>query len=164
LYYLTDCNDKLVKEWMTTVEKTSKLDLDPSWLARLQCHFRAARVTDEEMCGAIRMVREKYGYTVDPHTACAVAAAESLGYALSASRERPVAILSTASPCKFQESVTVALGEDGWKNYAANEFPESGKAVMMRDEIEPTFYVHGADWETLARNIVAELGQIDESN
>jgi threonine synthase len=110
------------------------------------------------------MMQETYGYTMDPHTAVAVAAAESLGYALSASMETPVAVLSTASPCKFEESVTVALGEGAWKAYFENGFPESGKAIMTREEIEPTIYAEGADWESLARGIVAELGQIDDSN
>jgi threonine synthase len=77
--------------------------------------------------------------------------------------EVPVAILSTASPCKFEESVTVALGEEAWKAYFESGFPASGKAIMTREECEPTFYAQGADWESLARGIVAELGQIDES-
>lgn len=163
LYYLTDGDDSRVKEWMTSMEKTTKLDLDPSWLARLQREFRAARITDEVMCETTRMMQENYGYTIDPHTAVAVAAAESLGYSLSSSMKVPVAVLSTASPCKFEESVTVALGVEEWKAYFESGFPESGKAIMTREEIEPTIYAQGTDWESLARGIVAELGQIDES-
>ena len=164
LYYLTDCNGALVNEWMTTVDKASKLDLDASWLARLQREFCAARVTDEFMCETIRNVGQNYGYTVDPHTAVAIAAAESLGYDLSKpQQDTPVAILSTASPCKFQESVTVALGQEGWKEYAAKDFPESAKAVMDKEEIEPILYRHGEDWEAMARDIVNNLGQIESS-
>lgn len=150
---------------METVDKTSKLDLDASWLARLQEEFSAARVTDDEMCETTRKVKDAYGYTVDPHTAVALAAAEMLGFDLSsnAQRDSPVAILSTASPCKFQESVTVAVGEDGWKDYVANEFPESANAVLKKEEVEPPRYRAGEDWEKLARAILDELDQIESS-
>ena len=157
---------------MTTVDRTSKLDLDATWLALLQNEFRAARVTDELMCETTRRMQQEYGYTVDPHTAIAIAAAESLGYSLSSPQETPVAILSTASPCKFEESVTVALGQEGWNSYADKEFPERAKAVMSKTEIPPCIYKfrEGStleqlqlEWEAMAVDIVEEMGKIDES-
>jgi len=148
---------------MESVDTTCKLDLDATCLSRLQQDFLAARITDELMCETARHVYNTFNYTVDPHTAVAIAAAESLGYSLSEERETPVAVLSTASPCKFQKSVTVALGNEGWKEYVKNGFPESAKAVLERNEKEPVVYRDGQDWELLAREIVAELGDIETS-
>lgn len=146
---------------MESVDTTSQLDLDETWLSRLQEEFAAARVTDDCMCETLKCVQQSFGYTVDPHTAVAIAAAESLGYSLSQPQETPVAILSTASPVKFEESVTVALGKDGWTEYFENEFPESAKALFEKPETEPVVYRIGQDWEALTRNIVDELGQIE---
>jgi threonine synthase len=87
---------------------------------------------------------------------------EKLGYSLSEVQQTtPVAILSTASPCKFEESVTVALGKDGWNRYYQEEFPERARDVMSRKEVEPILYTKDQDWETLARNIIKELGQVE---
>jgi threonine synthase len=130
---LTDCNDTLVKEWMSSVETTSKLDLDSTWLTPMQQDFDAARITDDEMCETTRALVGKYSYTIDPHTAVlAFGALEKLGYSLSEEQQTtPVAsILSTASPFKFEESVTVALGKDGWNRYYQEEFPERTRDVI----------------------------------
>ena len=50
LYYITDQNVDLVRDWMRQMEQTHKLDLSVVWLERLQKEFQSARVTDEEMC------------------------------------------------------------------------------------------------------------------
>jgi hypothetical protein len=123
LYYLTDCNDTLlVKEWMSSVETTSKLDLDSTWLTRMQHDLQ---------------------------------------------QTTPVAILSTASPRKFEESVAVALGKDsrgisrtlgkdGWNRYSQEEFPERARDVMSRREVEPiVLYRLGKRWHaTLSKSLV----------
>ena len=73
--------------------------------------YRAARVDDGAMLAALRAFRDAHGYVCDPHTAVAVAAADELGYAPyggPAAEPRPVAILATAHPCKFQAAVTEA--------------------------------------------------------
>lgn len=62
------------------------------------------------MCQTLLEVRDEYGYVADPHTAVALAAAKKLGYFGNGGL---CAILATASPCKFEESVTAALGVDG---------------------------------------------------
>lgn len=162
LYYLTDCSDELVKEWMETIDETSKLDLDATWLSRFQNEFSAARVTDNEMCDTARMIKDEYDYVVDPHTTVAVAAAMKLGYSLSEPQDddSPVAILSTASPCKFEESMTVALGKDGWNEYVETKFPASALEVLEKTEVEPVLYRKGQDWEALARDIINELGEL----
>eukprot|EP00979_Chaetoceros_neogracilis_P013719 scaffold4037_cov265-Chaetoceros_neogracile.AAC.1 len=163
LFYLTDGNQDLVRDWMTTMDKTQKLDLKGEWLSKIQREFSSARITDDEMCKAVQSVRENFNYFIDPNTAVAVAAAEKLGYNLNAQDIPPFAILSTASPCKFEESVTVALGEEGWATYKKNEFPSRAAAIEAKDECDPTLYKWPKglsmeevqkEWEQAARDII----------
>lgn len=111
LFYLTQSNDKLVKEWMSTMDLENKIDLDQSWLHKLQAEFQSARITDEDVCSEIKGAKEDHNYYIDPHTAVAFAAARKLGYRGSQYQRSPqvqvAAIFATASPCKFEgETVT----------------------------------------------------------
>jgi threonine synthase len=190
LFYLTHGNHELVKEWMTCVDETAQLDLNSEWLCRLQQDFDSARITDERMCEVLKAVAEHYDYVPCPHTSVAFAAAEELGYfssdnnkakskknAVTSNNQQrrhhdvaAVALLATASPCKFEEAVTIALGKDGWNRYYERDFPERAKAIMTKAEVPPTIYyryrnkgetleVVQKEWEELARAIVAELQQ-----
>ena len=76
----------------------------------------------------------------------------------------PVIVLATASPCKFEESVTAAVGRTEWERYATNDFPVSGKTILQRPEVAPEMYKAEEDlvtshvlWEKKARHIVEEL-------
>eukprot|EP00579_Thalassiosira_antarctica_P006959 CAMPEP_0201880008 /NCGR_PEP_ID=MMETSP0902-20130614/10741_1 /ASSEMBLY_ACC=CAM_ASM_000551 /TAXON_ID=420261 /ORGANISM="Thalassiosira antarctica, Strain CCMP982" /LENGTH=507 /DNA_ID=CAMNT_0048407969 /DNA_START=66 /DNA_END=1589 /DNA_ORIENTATION=+ len=144
-FYITGGNHVLVKEWMLIMEQTQQLTLDTKWLARLKKDFRSARVTDDEMCSALRQAHATLSYVADPHTAVAMAAAEKLGYVFTtetSSEEEmmPMAILATASPCKFQEAVTVALGEVGWKRWEEDSFPPRAQRTLQKEENEPYHY------------------------
>jgi threonine synthase len=167
LYYLSDQNHNIVKSWMKAMEETTKLDLGETWLERLQNDFSSAKVTDDEMCKCIAKTREEYNYFIDPHTAVGLKAAEKLGYHLKGGRNchNPFAIMCTASPCKFQESVTIAIGEEGWKEYQENKFPERAKYITEKAEINPIEYllpdgmtleeVHPL-WENQARDLMVK--------
>ena len=178
LYYLTDGNHGLVRDWMTMVDKTSKLDLDASWLDRLQQDFQSARVDDDLMCETMRRIQQRLGYLADPHTAVALSAAEQLGYSPfvvdggggkeEEEKKNPTtAVLATASPCKFQHSVTTAIGTEGWREYVESGlFPTEAREILERDETVPIRYEFEegktleevqVGWEEKARQIVAEL-------
>ena len=144
-FYITGGNHDLVKEWMLIMEQTQQLTLDTKWLARLKKDFRSARVTDDEMCTALRQAHATLSYVADPHTAIAMAAAEKLGYVFTTETSpeeemMPMAILATASPCKFQEVVTVALGEVGWKRWEEDSFPPRAQNTLQKEETEPYHY------------------------
>jgi threonine synthase len=173
---------------MTTVDLTSRNDLPMDWLELLQKEFRSERISDEEMCATLRQVRDEYQYTMDPHTAVAFCAAQKMGYlqqhtdsptnkpsigctandnVVKATTRRPVILLSTASPCKFQEAVTAAIGESGWNEYFDKEFPARAKALMELKEREPYLYKAKPggsleesqdDWEKQASSIIASFG------
>mmetsp|Transcript_2637 Transcript_2637/g.4909 ORF Transcript_2637/g.4909 Transcript_2637/m.4909 type:complete len:533 (-) Transcript_2637:61-1659(-) len=168
LFYLSDGNHAQVRAWMDVMEKTQKLNLQGEWLKKLQTDFSSARITDEEMCKTMRNVYDEYSYLVDPHTAVAIAAAEKNGYHLNQIKSGlPLfAILSTASPCKFEESVTIALGKEFWEQYLKDQFPARAKAILSKIECEPTIYEHDKGvgleeiqkvWEENSRNLIKKL-------
>jgi threonine synthase len=146
------------------------MDLPNDVHERLQVEFKSAVVTDDELCETIREVLDSYDYWTDPHTGVAFGAARKLGYidwdVCEKKVSAPVALLATASPCKFQESVTVALGKDKWKEYMDNDFPELAKEILTREEDPPVLYEakpgksleeNQVEWETKARGLIAGL-------
>lgn len=134
----------MILEWMTVMERTQQLTLETDWHERLKLDFCSARVTDDEMINALRRVHEKLNYVADPHTAVAMAAAMKVGHAftevLSAEEMMPVVILATASPCKFQEQMTMALGHDGWISWKERNFPTRAHKTLQTKEIEPHYF------------------------
>ena len=173
LYYLSGCDHSAVKAWMTTVDLTSKNDLSPEWLSLIQAEFCSERITDEEMCATIRQVLSEHQYMIDPHTAVAFAAAKKLGYYDTATdlsiKTNPVILLSTASPCKFEESVTIAVGSQNWEGYREADFPSRGTSILDLDEVEPILYTakYGLpleeiqkEWESQSAGIIAALGKV----
>jgi threonine synthase len=165
LFYVTEQNDHLVREWMTQVETTQKLDLSTEWLEQLQQVFDSARISDEDMCTIARQVWSEHKYLMDPHTAVAMGAAETLGY-----HGKIAAVFATASPCKFEESVTMAVGKDTWNMFErSDQFPASARTMLLQKERPPTIYQNDRSlslrenqrkWEEQARQIVATLENI----
>jgi threonine synthase len=63
--------------------------------------FSASRCSDAQIPGIIKNVYQKYGYVVDPHTACAFS---------DLSKDRPSLVLATASPAKFPDTIFASIG------------------------------------------------------
>jgi threonine synthase len=141
-YYATGCNCALILEWMTVMGRTQQLTLETEWHERLKLDFCSARVTDDDMISALRRVHKRLNYIADPHTAVAMAAAMKVGRGFTEVAEEmmPVVILATASPCKFQEQMTVALGEDGWISWKEHNFPTKANETRLTKEIEPHYF------------------------
>ncbi|MEO5676991.1 MAG: threonine synthase [Usitatibacter sp.] len=68
--------------------------------------FASGRSTHEDRIKTIRMVKEKYGRVIDPHTADGV----KIGLRIRDART-PMICLETALPVKFDETIVEALGE-----------------------------------------------------
>ncbi|GKY97247.1 hypothetical protein MPSEU_000683100 [Mayamaea pseudoterrestris] len=169
LFYLTDQNHKLVKEWMSHVESEGGLTLPAEWLEKLQESFVSARVTDDEMCETIRRVRTESSYWIDPHTAVAFCAARQLRYDESKTSNRLTAILATASPCKFREALQVAVGTAGWDDYFESDFPSAALQVYQLEEQPLTIYKakdgasleeNHVEWERIARDTLKDLAEL----
>ena len=84
----------------------------------------------------------------------------------ASSKKVPFAIMSTASPCKFEESVTTAIGKELWNSYVGSEFTEKARDINSKDEVEPTVYTWPNDkvslkevqklWESKARKLIVD--------
>ena len=62
--------------------------------------FTSSRTSDEEIASIIKEVYEKYGYVLDPHTACG----------FSETIDGPSIILATAHPAKFPDTIEKSIG------------------------------------------------------
>ncbi len=108
LYHLTG-DPARVAAWMKELNETGGYDAGENMLARLANYFWAGWVDDAKTLETIKAVYEEYGYVLDTHTAVAWAVAEA--YRSKTRSDRPMVIVSTASPYKFSSSVLEALGE-----------------------------------------------------
>jgi threonine synthase len=73
----------------------------------LKRDFDAAAASETDVADAIRRTKAECGYLIDPHTACALVAAER---ALDDSAV-PQVVLSTAHPAKFPDAMQAITGE-----------------------------------------------------
>lgn len=150
LYYVLNEDAAALKQWMTTLEKEGGSDVPPSHLPRLQALIRSARVDDDVTLSTIRDTFTKHNYLMDPHTAVSYAANEALIQAENNAEERklPVCILSTAHPCKFEEVIRKALGDDFWEAemVQGTRMPARAAELYGRTEYIRTTFKQGEDW------------------
>lgn len=110
LLYLLSGDASLVSDLMRQLNQEGSYTVPSQLLEKIQSLFWAAYCDDaraEEIMG--RVYRE-FGYLCDPHTASGWAAAED--YVNETSDNRPMVVLSTASPYKFPAAVLKAIGGD----------------------------------------------------
>ena len=110
LLYLLSGDASLVSDLMQQLNQEGSYTVPAQLLEKIQSLFWAAYCDDaraEEIMG--RVYRE-FGYLCDPHTASGWAAAED--YVNSTGDNRPMVVLSTASPYKFPAAVLKAIGGD----------------------------------------------------
>ena len=110
LLYLLSGDASLVSDLMRQLNQEGSYTVPAQLLEKIQSLFWAAYCDDaraEEIMG--RVYRE-FGYLCDPHTASGWAAAED--YVNSTGDNRPMVVLSTASPYKFPAAVLKAIGGD----------------------------------------------------
>lgn len=158
LYFLTNRNTTLIAEWYQQLSEHRGFDLPSEWWNVLRQRFASARVTDKEMCATLQRVYETTddSYLIDPHTAVALAAlAQQTDDRKHGHSERPVAVMSTASACKFEEAVTQAVGKNAWQSYLNGPaFSDAARAIMKGPERPPLRY-HRSPSESLADAQVA---------
>jgi threonine synthase len=70
----------------------------------LKSDFAAVSASETDVAECIRQTETHYGYLLDPHTACALVAAERKA-------EGETVVLSTAHPAKFPDAIEAITGE-----------------------------------------------------
>ena len=108
LYLLSGCDCNLVADLMKQLNTEGFYTVPENLQEAISREFWAGCCTDEEAGKAIGKVWKEHHYLCDPHTACGWAAAED--YVAATGDNRPMVVLSTASPYKFPAAVLSAIG------------------------------------------------------
>jgi len=103
LFDLYDGDAAQINQMMTDFAQ-GDIGLSDNALSRAQKLFTSARVSDEETCDEIRMMWERTGQLLDPHTAIGTRAARLC----TREGEGPMVTLATAHPAKFPAAVARA--------------------------------------------------------
>ena len=98
LHYLLDGDPAKVRDTMARMQAGL-----PVSLPRTDADFRATRMDDATISGAIAQMSKDWHYVMDPHTACAFT---------DMAADRVSVVLSTASPAKFPDVVKTATGAE----------------------------------------------------
>ena len=100
--------DKVAWLWKQVDEEGGfDLSTDKAWeKVEEDSGFASGRSTHEDRVATIRLVKQKYGVVIDPHTADGVKIALRLREA-----RFPMICLETAQPAKFDETIVEAIGE-----------------------------------------------------
>ncbi len=94
----------LIRSLMAGLARNRRFALGPLWDV-LKADFAASAATETDVANCIRDTEKRYGYLLDPHTACGVVAADRMR-ALG-----DIVVLSTAHPAKFPDALETITGE-----------------------------------------------------
>ena len=106
--YLFEASNRdaaFIRNSMASLGQSGRFEIGPA-AAPLQREFAAASASEAEVAGAIKRTIAASGYTLDPHTACAVVAAEKCAKANAGA----MVILATAHPAKFPDVMEAITG------------------------------------------------------
>ncbi len=109
LLFLLSGDAELVAKLMKELNEQGSYTVPQSLLEKIQAEFCGDYCDDEGAHAVIGKVWLNHGYVCDPHTASGWAAAEN--YVNQTGDNRPMVVLSTASPYKFPEAVLKSIGQ-----------------------------------------------------
>lgn len=92
---------------MREFKQSGKFSVSSELIEKARQEFAAFRTSDEETLSTIKSVHTETGYTLDPHTAVGVKAAQDV----MKNAKGPVVVLGTAHPAKFPDAVEKATGQ-----------------------------------------------------
>ncbi|MEK4062601.1 MULTISPECIES: threonine synthase [Paenibacillus] len=102
LYYLLDEDTVKLSAYMSQLQTDGKITVDGELFNQVQADFAALGVKNQQCLDTIGKYEQEYGYLLDPHTACGIAAYE----AFSGSGETAITF-ATAHPAKFDEAIAL---------------------------------------------------------
>ena len=125
LLYLLSGDTNLVADLMKQLNTEGAYTVPAQMLQKIQSEFWAAYCDDARADEIMGRVYKEKGYLCDPHTASGWAAAED--YIAETGDNRPMVVLSTASPYKFPVAVLNAIGGDT----SGTEFEQMDRLSVM---------------------------------
>ncbi len=115
LYLLSGRDGEAVKNWMGQLDSEKIYEVSDAVKEGMKC-FYGGYCSEEETEAAVGAMYRDHNYLMDTHTAVAYKVYQD--YVAATGDETPTLIASTASPYKFAESVSRAIGlpeaEDGF--------------------------------------------------
>ncbi|MCL4441205.1 MAG: threonine synthase [Firmicutes bacterium] len=120
LFEITGHDGGKISEWLGQLASHGKFEVNPETLRRIGGILVAGFADEAKTLETIRQVHQKYGYTVDTHTA--VGLRVYFDYAAKTGDNTVTVVDSTASPFKFNKAVLEAI--------------EGSSAVVGKDEFE----------------------------
>ncbi|MFT6303163.1 MAG: threonine synthase [Granulosicoccus sp.] len=123
LYFTSGSDSKKLASWMDEFQTNGQVSLDSDTLAAIQHGFESIAITDVQTKATVKTTFENNdGYLLDPHTAVAVAAANSFKDSLP--EKTKIICLATAHPAKFPDIIRSCLETD-------SELPEQGRHASL---------------------------------
>lgn len=141
LYFAIGQKPTKIKGWIADFEKTGKVLFDKETFDAYSKGYLAAIISDEETLATIKSVYETEQYLLDPHAAVAVKAAQNLVPKLSPNTK--TLCLATAHPCKFPESIKLALGIE------SNDLPPAGKHKSVEEAKTFCQRIYSCDYKNM---------------
>ena len=108
LFELIGRDSEAVSGFMKALSAEGCYSISAEALSQVRQEFSAYHCDDVQTLATIGEVHRQTGYVMDTHTAVAYFAAEA--YRQETKDDRPMLVVSTASPFKFADSVLTALG------------------------------------------------------
>ncbi|MCD9021760.1 threonine synthase [Cohnella silvisoli] len=127
LYYFSGEDANAVAARMEQFKAEGQLTFTEEELARIQQDLTAYSVGNAECLETIQIYQESYGYLLDPHSACGIAAYEGAGR-----KENGTFIsLATAHPAKFDEAIRLIGIEQKFPERIQELFDKPQRQVVV---------------------------------
>jgi len=112
LFYLFGEDPKILAEKMAGFKETGKLSASAQELEMAREDFCSGKAAAQEVATAIKEYDARYGYCLDPHTACGVVAIDKMrrDTRWNLWQSHQMVVLGTAHPAKFGDTVKAAMG------------------------------------------------------
>ncbi|MHA6482939.1 threonine synthase [Paenibacillus sp. strain BS8-2] len=131
LYYVLDEDAAEVSRLMEQFKTEGEISISEHALSKVQAEFGAHGVAGQECLDTISDYQAKYGYLLDPHSACGVAAADRCG------PEGEISIsLATAHPAKFDEAIRLCGIEQKFPVQIASLFDKPQRQTLVDGKLE----------------------------
>ncbi|RKP48854.1 threonine synthase [Cohnella endophytica] len=127
LYYFLGEDSAAVTARMEQFKAEGQLTFSPEEVARIQQDLSAYGVSNDECLSTIRSYQDRYGYLLDPHSACGIAAYESAGQ----QEDGPFVSLATAHPAKFDEAIRLLGIEQRFPERIQELFDKPQRQVVV---------------------------------
>lgn len=131
LYYVLGEDAALVENLMAQFKSEGEISISEEAMRKVQAEFAAHGVDGQECLDTISDFQTKYGYLLDPHTACGVSAVEQC-----ADEGEITVSLATAHPAKFDEAIRLCGIEQSFPGEISALFDKPQRQVHVDGKLE----------------------------